>query len=107
MQSSYADRTQVCRATLIGCSGRARHQFTLPLAVLCVFLFALCAQSVFAAIDIYIYKNENGALTFTSIPTHAGLTRVIRSENKPETKTRSSQANPKNVFVQLFRDKET
>jgi len=107
MQSSYADCTQVCRATSIGCSRGALHQFTLPLAVLCVFFFALCAQSVFAAIDIYVYKDENGALTFTSVPAHAGYTRVIRSEDKPETKTRSSHANPKNTVVQLFHNKET
>lgn len=107
MQSSYADSTRVCQASSTDCSDRARHQFTRPLAVLCVFFIVLCAQSVFAAIDIYIYKNENGALTYTSAPTHAGLTRVIRSENKPETKARSSQSNRKNALVQLFRNKET
>ena len=107
MQSSYADRTQVCWATSIGCSGEAPHQFTLPLALLCVFLFALCAQSVFAAVDIYVYKDENGALTFTSVPTHSGLTKIIRSENRLETKTGSSQATAKNTVVQLFHNKDT
>lgn len=46
-------------------------------------------------------------LTFSSVPTHAGYPRVIRSEDKPETSTRSSQAKPKSTFVQLCRLKET
>ena len=85
---------------------RAHHKFTLPLAVFCFFFFPLRAQGVFAA-DIYIYKDKSGVLTFTSVATHAGYPRVIRGEDKPETSTRSSQAEPKSTFVQLFRLKET
>jgi hypothetical protein len=84
---------------------RAYHKFTL-LAVFCFFFFPLRAQWGFAA-DIYIYKDKSGVLTFTSVATHAGYPRVIRGEDKPETSTRSSQAEPKSTFVQLFPLKET
>lgn len=85
---------------------RAHHKFTLPLAVFCFFFFPLCAQWVFAD-DILIYKDKNGVLTFTSVPTHGGYPRVIRSENKPETSTQSSHAEYKSTFVRLFRLKDT
>jgi hypothetical protein len=85
---------------------RAHHKFTLPLAVFCFFLFTLCAQWVFAD-DIHIYKDKNGVLSFTSQPTDAGYTRVIRSEDKPKTSRQSSQADPEGTFVRLFRLKNT
>jgi DnaJ domain len=85
---------------------RAHYEFTLPLAVFCFLFFPLCAQWVFAD-DIYIYKDKNGVLTFTSVPTHAGYPRVIRGEDKPETSTGSSHAESKSTFVRLFRLKDT
>jgi hypothetical protein len=85
---------------------RAQHKFTLPLAVLCFFFFPLCAQWVFAD-DIYIYKDKNGMLTFTSAPTQAGYPRVIRSEDKPEISTGSPHAESKSTFLRLFRLKDT
>jgi DnaJ-like protein len=85
---------------------RAHHKFTLPLAVFCFFFSPLCAQWVFAD-DIYIYKDKNGVLTFTSAPTQAGYPRVIRSEDKPETSTGSSHAESRSTFVRLFRLKDT
>src|SRR4030095_86300 len=85
---------------------RGHHKFTPPLAVLCFFFSPLFAPWVFAD-DIYIYKDKNGVLSFTSVPTHARYTRVIRSEDKPETSTRSSQADPEGTFVRLFRLKDT
>jgi DnaJ domain len=94
------------KATRLAKADRAHHKFTLPLAVFCFFFFPLCAQWVFAD-DIYIYKDKNDVLTFTSVPTHAGYPRVIRSEDKPETGTRSSQAESKSTFVRLFRLKDT
>jgi DnaJ domain len=85
---------------------RAHHKFSLPLAVLCFSFFPLSAQSVFAD-DIHIYKDKNGVLSFTSTPTQAGYPRVIRSQDKPKTSTRSSQAEPEGTFVRLFRLKDT
>jgi hypothetical protein len=85
---------------------RAHHKFTLPLTVFCFFFFRLCAQWVFAD-DIHIYKDKNGVLTFTSVPTRAEYPRVIRSEHKPETSTGSSHAESKSTFVRLFRLKDT
>jgi len=79
---------------------RAHHKFTFPLVWFCLSLF--CTQYVFAD-DIYIYKDKNGVLTFTSVPTHTGYTRVIRGEHKPTTSTQSSQADPEGTFVRLFR----
>jgi len=83
----------------------AHHKFSVPL-VFCFFFSGLSAQWVFAD-DIYIYKDKNGGLSFTSAPTHAGYPRVIRSEGKPETSMQLSQAGPKSTFVRLFRLKDT
>jgi hypothetical protein len=83
---------------------RAHHKFALPLLLFCFFLF--CAQCVFAD-DIYLYKDNNGVLTFTSLPTKAKYPRVIRSEDKSKASTQSSQADPGGTFVRLFRLKDT
>ena len=83
----------------------AHHKFTVPL-VFCCFFFRLSAQWAFAD-DIYIYKDKNGGLSFTSAPTHAGYPRVIRSEGKPKTSVQSPQADPEGIFVRLFRLKDT
>jgi hypothetical protein len=85
---------------------RAHHKFTLSFAVFCFFWFPLGTQGVFAD-DIYIYKDKNGVLTYTSAPTQAGYPRVIRSEVKPESSTRSSHAESKSTFIRLFRLKDT
>ena len=85
---------------------RAHYKSTLSFAVFCFSFFPLCAQWVFAD-DIHIYKNKNGVLTFTSVPTRAGYPRVVRSGDKPETSTGSSQAESKSTFVRLFRLKDT
>ena len=85
---------------------RAHHKSTLSFAVFCFSFFPLCAQWVFAD-DIHIYKDKNGVLTFTSVPTRAGYPRVIRSGDKPETSTGSSHAESKSTFVRLFRLKDT
>jgi hypothetical protein len=86
---------------------RAHHKFIFPLAVFCFFFFLLYAQWVFAAADIYIYKDKNGVLSFTSVPTHSRYTRVIRSEDKPKPSTQSPQAEPEGTFVRLFRLTDT
>ena len=83
----------------------AHHKFTVPL-VFCFFFFRLSAQWAFAD-DIYIYKDKNGGLSFTSAPTHAGYPRIIRSEGKPKTSVQSPQADPEGTFVRLFRLKDT
>jgi hypothetical protein len=87
-------------------AGRAHHKFIFSL-VFCFFFFPLYVQWVFAAADIYIYKDKDGVLRFTSVPTHARYTRVIRSEDRPEKSARSSQADPEGTFVRLFRLKDT
>jgi hypothetical protein len=86
---------------------RANHKFIFSLAVFCLFFFPLYAQWVFAAADIYIYKDKNGVLSFTSVPTHAGYPRVIRSEDKPKLSTQSPQTEPEGTFVRLFRLTDT
>src|SRR5262249_39493332 len=83
----------------------AHHKFTVPL-VFFFFFSGLSAQWAFAD-DIYIYKDKNGGLFFTSAPTHAGYPRVIRSEGKPKTSVQSPQADPEGTFVRLFRLKDT
>jgi DnaJ domain len=85
---------------------RAHQKFTLSLAVFFFFLFSLCAQCVFAAVDIHIYKGKSDVLSFSTEPTQARYPRVTRSENKPKTST-WSQADPEGIFVRLFRLKDT
>lgn len=82
------------------------HKVILSLAVFCFLLFSFSSKSVFAD-DMYIYKDKDGVLTFSSIPTNAGYPRVIRSESNPKTSMHSSQANPDGTFVRLFRLKDT
>jgi DnaJ domain len=106
MLRSYVDSTHLFQAISSRCHARPRHKLNLSL-LLCVFLVGLFAQSVFAAVDIYIYKSENGALRFTTVPKGNGYTRVIRREQNAETKARLSQAIPKKTIVQLFRNEET
>jgi DnaJ domain len=86
---------------------RANHKFIFSLAVFCFFFFPLYAQWVFAAADIYIYKDKNGVLSFTSVPTHAGYPRVIRSQDRPKLSTQSPQTEPEGTFVRLFRLTDT
>lgn len=31
--------------------------------------------------DVYVYKDKQGVLTFTNVPTHQGFRRVIREGN--------------------------
>lgn len=93
-------------ATRLAKADCAHHTFILSLAACCFSFFPLCAQWVFAD-DIYIYKDKNGVLTFTSAPTQASYTTVIRSEEKPETSMRSSQVESKSTFVRFFRLIET
>jgi hypothetical protein len=72
----------------------------------CASFFSHYSPSGFSD-DIHIYKDKNGVLTFTSVPTQTGYPRVIRSEDKPKTSTQSSQAEPEGTFVRLFRLKDT
>ena len=83
---------------------RNHHKFALSLAAFCFCLF--CAQCVVAD-DIYLYKDKNGVLTFTSLPTQTGYPKVVRSENKPKASTQSSQPEPEGTFVRLFLLKDT
>jgi soluble lytic murein transglycosylase-like protein len=52
---------------------RTEHFIVVAFA-LCVQFGALCP--VFA--DVYMYRDKQGVLTFTNVPTHAGYRRVIR-----------------------------
>jgi soluble lytic murein transglycosylase-like protein len=52
-------------------------------ALLC---FSLLSVPFFASIaftDVYVYKDKQGVLTFTNVPTHAGYRRVFR-DNKAQ-----------------------
>lgn len=51
---------------------------TRHLALLCIgFLAAVTLPSV-GFTDVYVYKDKQGVLTFTNVPTHAGYRRVFR-----------------------------
>ena len=48
-----------------------------------LFLFILFGL-IFAPLgmaDVYVYKDKQGVLTFTNVPTHQGFRRVIREGN--------------------------
>ena len=40
-----------------------------------------CVTSVFA--DVYVYKDNNGVLTFSNVPNHTGYRRVLRERSGP------------------------
>jgi soluble lytic murein transglycosylase-like protein len=35
--------------------------------------------------DVYVYKDKNGVMTFTNVPTHTGFRRVLKDSNGPRT----------------------
>ena len=50
------------------------------------FSWALIAFPVAVLADVYVYKDQNGVLTFTNTPTHTGFRRVLRDpSNAPRT----------------------
>ena len=44
----------------------------------CAFLWASISVPLAAFADVYVYKDQNGVLTFTNTPTHTGFRRVLR-----------------------------
>lgn len=49
------------------------------LAVVC----ALLGPAKTARADVYAYKDQNGVVTFTNVPTHGGFRRVLRDSGSP------------------------
>ena len=43
----------------------------------------LLATAMAAFADVYAYKDRNGVMTFTNVPTHGGFRRVLRDPNRP------------------------
>jgi soluble lytic murein transglycosylase-like protein len=43
----------------------------------------LLATATAAFADVYAYKDRNGVLTFTNVPTHGGFRRVLREPKRP------------------------
>lgn len=50
-----------------------------------VLLFALLFGVTPAAADVYVYKNNQGVLTFTNVPNHSGYRRVLGESNSAST----------------------
>jgi soluble lytic murein transglycosylase-like protein len=48
-----------------------------------VILSALLAFSSPVFADVYVYKDQNGVLTFTNTPNHTGYRRILRDAGKP------------------------
>ena len=49
-----------------------------------LFCFSLLTVSILPSIgftDVYVYKDKQGVLTFTNVPSHAGYRRVFRDNN--------------------------
>src|SRR5262249_36689946 len=51
------------------------------LSLLSTCLLAVILSPSRAFSDVYVYKDKEGVLTFTNVPTHAGYRRVIRESN--------------------------
>lgn len=52
--------------------------------------FLWISPAVFA--DVYVYKDHNGVMTFTNVPTHTGFRRVFKERNGPRTAASSFNA---------------
>jgi soluble lytic murein transglycosylase len=52
--------------------------------------FLWISPAVFA--DVYVYKDHNGVMTFTNVPTHTGFRRVLKERNGPRTTASSFNA---------------
>ena len=48
-------------------------------------LAALLSISPAAFADVYVYKDQNGVMTFTNVPTHTGFRRVLKENNGSRT----------------------
>jgi len=46
-------------------------------------VLALLGPTTTAFADVYAYKDKNGVVTFTNVPTHGGFRRVLRDSNRP------------------------
>jgi len=51
----------------------------IPLAAVLFLICLFFAQPVLS--DVYVYKDKQGVLTFTNVPSHSGYRRVIREAN--------------------------
>jgi soluble lytic murein transglycosylase-like protein len=51
------------------------------LAPLCLSLLTVFILPSVGFTDVYVYKDKQGVLTFTNVPTHAGYRRVFRDSN--------------------------
>jgi soluble lytic murein transglycosylase-like protein len=54
---------------------------TRHLALLCIGFFSTVILPSVGFTDVYVYKDKQGVLTFTNVPTHAGYRRVFRDNN--------------------------
>lgn len=56
----------------------------MKVARITLFVLMLALLSVPAVrADVYVFKDKEGVLTFTNVPTHTGFRRVIRESNPP------------------------
>jgi soluble lytic murein transglycosylase-like protein len=46
-----------------------------------VLLFLVFSWSISVFADVYVYKDNNGVLTFSNVPNHTGYRRVLRERN--------------------------
>ncbi len=53
------------------------------LALLCIGIFSALGLPSVGFTDVYVYKDKQGVLTFTNVPTHTGYRRVLRDNNSP------------------------
>jgi soluble lytic murein transglycosylase len=59
-----------------------------------------------AMADVYVYKNKQGVLIFTNVPTHAGYRRVIKESNS-QSSAPASLSNPYEDLIRSAADRHS
>ncbi len=54
---------------------------TRQLALLCFGIFSVLGLPSVGFTDVYVYKDKQGVLTFTNVPTHAGYRRILHESS--------------------------
>jgi soluble lytic murein transglycosylase len=70
-------------------------------ALLCFSLLSIFFFASAAFPDVYVYKDKQGVLTFTNVPTHPGYRRVFR-DNKPQISQAVASYNNDNNYDDLI-----
>ena len=83
--------SEICRRNLMG-----SKTLTLFVGIVCVLPLAVPATS---RADVYVYRDKQGVINFTNVPSHSGYRRVIRESNPQSTGTLYSPSTYEDLIV--------